>query len=116
MVRAAAPAGGALISVRDYDPAESRGTKVVPYGLRTEGGLRTLVFQVWEFHGPIYDLSMYFVEDRGGDACSTYVMRSSYYAVPIARLLELMTEAGFSAVRRIDDRFFQPLLAGFKPA
>jgi hypothetical protein len=43
------------------------------------------------------------------------VMRSEYYAVPITRLLELMTEAGFSAVRRIDDRFFQPLLAGFKP-
>jgi len=116
MYRAAAPGGGALISVRDYDPAESKGTKVVPYGLRKGGAVRTLVFQVWEFHGPIYDLSMYFVEDRGGDTCSTYVMRSRYYAVPVVRLIELMTEAGFLAVRRIDQRFFQPLLAGFKPA
>jgi SAM-dependent methyltransferase len=116
MYRAAGPAGGALISVRDYDPVESKGTKVVPYGLRTEGAVRYLVFQVWEFHGSIYDLSMYFVEDGGGAACSTHVMRSRYYAVPVARLVELMTEAGFLDVRRIDDRFFQPLLAGFKPA
>lgn len=116
MYHCAAADGGVLISVRDYDPAESTGTKVVPYGLRTEGDRRYLVFQLWEFHGPIYDLSMYFVEDRGESECTTHVMRSKYYAVPVARVVELMTEAGFKAVRRIDDRFFQPLITGFKRA
>jgi SAM-dependent methyltransferase len=115
MYRCAAVGGGALISVRDYDPAESSGTKVVPYGLRTDGKRRYLVFQVWEFHGSIYDLSMYFVEDGGGSECAVHVMRSKYYAVPVARLVELMTEAGFQAVRRIDHRFFQPLIVGSKP-
>jgi len=116
MYHCAAADGGVLISVRDHDPAESTGTKLVPYGLRTEGDRRYLVFQLWEFHGPIYDLSMYFVEDRDGSECTAHVMRSKYYAVPVSRVVELMTEAGFQAVRRIDDRFFQPLIAGFKRA
>jgi hypothetical protein len=59
---------------------------------------------------------MYFVEDRGGAECVTSVMRSQYYAVPVARLVELMTEAGFVGARRIDERFFQPIIVGFKPA
>lgn len=114
MYRCAAVGGGCIISVRDYDPAESRGIKVVPYGMRSDGSRRFLVFQVWEFHGEIYDLSMYFVEDRGEPECATHVMRSKYYAIPVARLLGLMTEAGFRGVRRIDQRFFQPLIIGFK--
>jgi hypothetical protein len=57
---------------------------------------------------------LYFVEDGGGSDCAGHVMRSKYYAVPIARLVELMIEAGFRAVRRIDGRFFQPLIAAFK--
>ena len=113
MYRCAAPGGGCVISVRDYDPAES-GVKIVPYGVRTEGGRRFVVFQVWEYHGPIYDLSMYFVEDGGGFDCATHVMRSKYYAIPVARLVELMTEAGFSGVRRLDERFFQPLIVGLR--
>src|SRR5262249_48673860 len=78
MYRCANPGGGCLISVRDYDQSES-GTKVVPFGMRMEGDRRYLIFQVWEYHGRIYDLSMYFVEDSG-DACTTHVMRSKYYA------------------------------------
>ena len=114
MYRCTTPSGGVLISVRDYDSAESAGTKVVPYGLRTVGRRRFLVFQVWDFHGSIYDLSMYFVEDGGGSECAVHIMRSKFYAVPVARLVELMTEVGFRAVRRIDDRFFQPLIVGSK--
>jgi ubiquinone/menaquinone biosynthesis C-methylase UbiE len=105
---------GCVISVRDYDPAESTGIKVVPYGVRTHGNRRFLVFQVWDFQGDLYDLSMYFVEDRGNTECTTHVMRSKYYAIPASRLLELMAEAGFSGVRRLDERFFQPLIVGFK--
>jgi hypothetical protein len=86
----------------------------VPYGLRTAGKRRFLVFQVWEFQDSIYDLSMHFVEDGGGSECAVHVMRSKYYAVPVAQLVELMSEAGFRAVRRIDDRFFQPLIVGSK--
>lgn len=114
MHRCCSPGGGVLVSVRDYDPTKSSGTKVVPYGVRVDGGRRYVVLQVWEFHGPVYDLAMYFVEDTGGPTCATHVMRSQYYAIPVARLMELMVEAGFHDVCRLDGRFFQPLLAGRK--
>jgi hypothetical protein len=44
------------------------------------------------------------------------VISTRYYAIPSARMAELMAEAGFRDVRRIDGRFFQPLIVGFKAA
>jgi SAM-dependent methyltransferase len=110
------PGGGCLISVRDYDREERAGVQVKPYGIRVEEGVRYLVFQVWEFHGPIYDMALYFVEDRGGSDCPVRVVRTQYYAVGTERLLELMSQAGFVEVRRIDGRFYQPVLVGRRPA
>jgi hypothetical protein len=39
-------------------------------------------------------------------------MRSQYYAVGTDRLMELMRQAGFVQVERIDGRFYQPVLLG----
>jgi hypothetical protein len=90
------------------------GVEVQPYGVRDDQGARYLVFQVREWHGSHYDVAMYFVEDRGGTACTVQVTRGQYYAVPIDRLLTLMCEAGFVDVQRLDDRYVQPLLMGRK--
>jgi SAM-dependent methyltransferase len=109
------PGGGLLISVRDYDGCQRSGTRVVPFGVREEAGVRYLVFQVWKFDGACYDLSMYFVEDRGGEEVKTHVMRSRYYAISIPHLVSLITAAGFRDVRRLDDRFFQPVLVATRP-
>jgi SAM-dependent methyltransferase len=109
------PGGGCLVTVRDYDCEERTGIQVKPYGVRIEGEVRYLVFQVWEFHGPIYHLAMYFVEDHGGPECATHVMRSRYYAVGIGTLLALMRQAGFVQVERLDGRFYQPVLVGTRP-
>jgi len=109
------PGGGCIISVRDYAAIEPQRVQVHPYGIRIEGQTRYLVFQVWEFHGQIYDLSMYLVKDHGKTSCEAQVMRSKYYAVDIDRLAKLMSEAGYEKVRRLDDRFFQPLIVGARP-
>ncbi len=108
------PGGGCLLTVRDYDKEERTGVQLKPYGVRVDGDRRYVVFQVWAFQGPIYDLAMYFVEDRGGSSCLTQVMRSQYYAVGTGRLLDLMRQAGFHEVERLDGRFFQPVLVGRK--
>jgi hypothetical protein len=71
------------------------------------------VFQVWEYTGRIYDLSMYFLEDTGSE-CIAHVMRTKYYAITVSRMMELMTEAGLRDIRRFDNRFFQPLLTGIR--
>ena len=59
-----------------------------------------------------YDVTMYFVEDRGKPKCRTHVLRSTYYAIGIPRLMDLMNRAGFEDIRRIDGRFFQPVIIG----
>jgi hypothetical protein len=107
------PGGGCLISVRDYD-REERGTGLVkPYGVREEGGNRYVIFQIWDFVGQLYDLSMYFVVDDGASGqLTTHVMRTRYNAVGTDHLLSLMREAGFTAVERLDGCFYQPVLVG----
>lgn len=109
------PGGGCLITVRDYDQEERTGTQVKPYGVRVQDGKRYVIFQVWDYEGAVYDLAMYFIEDGGEAGCRTHVMRSRYYAVGTATLVALMAEAGFSEVRRLDGRFYQPVIVGTRP-
>lgn len=109
------PGGLCLLSVRDYAATERGGTQVKPYGLRVEGDTRHLLLQVWDFEGEHYDLTMYLVEDSGTEACRTRAFRSRYYAVPIDHLMELLREAGYEQVRRVDDQFFQPVIVGTRP-
>ncbi|HEX7154967.1 MAG TPA: class I SAM-dependent methyltransferase [Thermoanaerobaculia bacterium] len=105
------PGGGCLITVRDYDREVKSGTQVKPYDMRLIDGVRYLVFQVWDFVGEHYTLSLYVVEDRDGQ-CTTRVMRTQYYAVGTDKLMALMREAGFKAVQRVDNRFYQPVILG----
>ena len=109
------PGGGCILTVRDYDQ-EPRGVGIVkPYGVREEKNRRYLIFQVWDFIGNVYDLSMYVViDDQQSDRPITQVMRSKYYAIGTEQLLTLMKKAGFSAVERLDGQFFQPVLVGAK--
>jgi SAM-dependent methyltransferase len=113
--RCARPGGGCVISVRDYAAMDLEGVQIRPHGVRFSQGTRYVVFQVWEFQGATYDLSIYFVEDCGGAECKTYVMRGKYYAVTTGRLIELMSRAGFENVERLDGRFFQPIIIGTRP-
>jgi SAM-dependent methyltransferase len=106
------PNGGCLITVRDYDQEDKTGVQVKPYGVRVENDIRYLVFQVWEYHGDIYDLAFYFVEDSGDNQPKTHVMRSQYYAVGTDKLMALLTAAGFHDVQRLDERFYQPVIVG----
>jgi SAM-dependent methyltransferase len=109
------PGGGCLITVRDYDREDRTGIQVKPYGLRIEGSTRYLLFQVWEFCGTLYELTLYCIEDRGGRHGMTHVLRTTYYAIGTETLMALMTQAGFQDVQRLEARFYQPVLIGTKP-
>ena len=105
--------GGCLVTVRDYEREERGRNLVKPCGVRIENGTRTLLFQVWDFDADLYDLSFFFVaENLASGEVKTHVMRSRYHAVSTGRLCELMVEAGFDQVRRIDGAFYQPALVG----
>jgi SAM-dependent methyltransferase len=109
------PGGGCLVSVRDYAAEKLEGVQVKPYGVRDADGKRYLAFQIWDCADRTYDVTMYLIEDAGGQECRTHVMRSKYYAVSIDRLLELMREAGFDQAQRINDMYFQPVLVATRP-
>lgn len=91
--------GGCLITIRDYEK-EQRGSGIVkPYGIREEAGKRYLVFQVGDFEGDIYNLSMYFIEeDKQLRTAKTHIMHSRYYAISIPHLTHLMKEVGYVSV------------------
>jgi len=108
--------GGCIVTVRDYSAEDFSQRQVKPYGIRDQAGTRWLLWQVWEPNDRTYEVSMYLVEDQGGTHCRTHVFRASYYPVGIERLTDLMKEAGFDYVRRVDDRFFQPIIVGTKKA
>ena len=109
------PGGGCLLSVRDYDSPGS-GSEVRGYGVRPTAEGRAILFQVWDWDGPHYDLSIYLVQERPAEPPQIHAFRGRYYAVQPARILELMALAGFEKVRRIDAGFYQPVLVGSRPA
>jgi SAM-dependent methyltransferase len=110
------PGGGCIITARDYEKEDLSRQQVKPYGIREENGIRWLLWQVWDPHPPTYDVTMYFVEDRGESMCRTHALRSTYYAIGIPSLMAIMQQAGFDDVRRLDDRFFQPMIIGTRKA
>ncbi len=108
------PGGGCIITVRDYAQEKRGGVEVKPYGVRQAKGRRYLVFQVWEWDGDQYEVSMYMVEDAGGAQGVTHIFRTWYYAISVARLIELLEEVGFRDVRRAEAGYYQPVLVGTK--
>jgi SAM-dependent methyltransferase len=104
--------GGCLVTVRDYDAIDRKGQHFYPYKVRASGRTRTALFQIWDFHGQRYTLSMYRLTDTGKGAPRVSVLRTEYYAVSTRRLLDLMIQAGYTDVERLDGEFYQPVLTG----
>ena len=108
--------GGCLVSMRDYGEPPPPGTvEEHPYGERSWNGHRYALRQVWTWNGPRYDvaLTMTALDDNSPPLPA---IATSYLAISTSQVLQLMQKAGFQDVRRIDGRFFQPVLVGFKRA
>ena len=117
--RALAPGGLCVVSVRDYDVLEKGGTQVHPYGVREEDGVRYVLLQVWEWatggaDATHYDTTMYVIEHPAAGPPVVHSSRATYYAASIPVLIDLMEQAGFEDVERVDGAFYQPLLIGHR--
>lgn len=109
------PGGACLVSCRDYAAEPKAGSQLKPYGVRVENGVRYVLWQVWDFtDGDCYNGDFYFVEDDGSEPRVT-VMRSTYRAIGLDKLIAMMSVAGFVNICRYDDRFFQPIVVGTRP-
>jgi len=106
--------GGLFIcSVRDYD-AVTRGVAAIhSYGERRRGGEVFRLRQEWTWEDQTHYQVAFVVEKEGPTGPQPMLTASTrYYALSIARLLELMTEGGFTDCRRLDGVIYQPILIG----
>ena len=108
------PSGNCIITVRDYERENLSHQQIKPYGIREKNNIRWLLWQVWDPHPPMYDVTFYFVEDHGKSTCKTHALRATYYAIGIPKIIAMMKQAGFDNVHRLDDRYFQPMIIGIK--
>jgi SAM-dependent methyltransferase len=109
------PGGGAIISVRDYANMELGGVRINPRRVHREGEGKIILFDVWEFEGGYYDVSIYMLFDDGSGDPEVKVFRGGrYYCVSIDRLERLFLEAGFSKAFTLRNRFYQPLIVAVK--
>lgn len=109
------PAGGCIISLRDYGGMEQGGTRIIPRHVhRVEHG-RIVVFDVWEFAGDFYDFTTYVVEDDMETQPTVHAFRGGrYYCVALPKVEQRLLGAGFRRVEIVRDGFFPPLLVGAK--
>ena len=110
------PGGSCMVSVRDYEAEDTSKKQLKPYGIRDVDGVRWIGWQVWEPVPSHYQVSLYFLRDDGSSECKTHVMRAIYNPIRTKRLLQMMRQAGFIEVERIDGAFYQPVLHGRRPA
>ncbi len=109
------PQGGCILSVRDYAQLERGGRQLHSRPVHDTPDGRLLLFDMWEFDGDYYDLTIYAVEDRGQAEATTHVMRGGrYYCITIDRLEQLLKQAGFKRITTLRECFFQPLIIGVK--
>lgn len=103
--------GIVLISLRDYANLELGGIQVHPRQVREEGGSRTLLFDVWDFEGDQYTVTIYVIQDDLEKPPRIRTIRGGqYYPVTIEKIKKLFHQAGFSEVDVLKEAYFQPLL------
>jgi ubiquinone/menaquinone biosynthesis C-methylase UbiE len=111
MRRCAQPGGAVLLSMRDYALPPPPGTiEHRPYGEREWNGRRYVAEQEWRWNGPTYQLVMRIQSIDNAD--ERIEVETTYLAVSVSTVLELMSEVGLQSVQRIDDVYYQPLLVG----
>lgn len=111
LARCVRPGGGVVISVRDYAPRPAGTREIFSYGEREWQGRRYVAEQEWEWHGRTYTLTLR-IRPLDGSAKPLVDAQTTYYAVSVDRLLDLMRAADLEDVERIDGLYYQPLLVG----
>jgi SAM-dependent methyltransferase len=111
------PGGIVLCGVRDYERIDRDETSTHPYGTRWRGGVEYRLRQDWVWRDAAhYDATMVIEEKRVDDWREIVRTTMTYYAVPIARLMEVMSEARFVGIARDDAALYQPVLIGHREA
>ena len=111
------PGGACLVSMRDYTAPPPAGTvEHRPYGEREWNGRRYIAEQEWRWHGATYQLVMRIQPASESEGEGERIeVETTYFAVPVEAVLELMRDVGFVDVDRIDNVYYQPVMVGTSP-
>ena len=104
------PGGACLVSVRDYASMPPDPIQFQPHAAHRIGDTLYSVYQVRELEGDTYVIHLHVVEH--GERTTARVASTRYYAVTTERLSALLHRAGFAEAKRLDGRYFQPVLVG----
>jgi SAM-dependent methyltransferase len=111
------PGGVFLCSVRDYDKVQRGESASHVYGPRQSGGETFHVKLEWSWDDPMHYEATFIIDKETASGLTRELRTvSRFYAVSIARLLELMSQAVFQDCRRVDEIIYQPILTGRKAA
>lgn len=111
IARCVRPGGGVVLSMRDYSAPPVAGTiEKRPYGERMWNGRRFYAEQEWRWQGSTYQLVLRI--QSLDDANERLEVESTYLAVSVATVLDLMKSIGLVNVARVDDVYYQPVLVG----
>lgn len=109
------PDGITMISVRDYARMELSGIQVHPRQGHEYGSSLIYLWDVWEFEGDQYSITIYLIQDDIGKPPIIQAIRGGkYYPVTIDRITSLFHEAGFIEVDLLREAYFQPLIVAQK--
>ncbi len=106
------PGGLFVASIRDYDQAVLQRPAIQGPAFFTDGGLRRIVHQVWDWtEAREYTLHLYITrETEAGWECSHYTSR--YRALLRSELAGILSSAGFGDIRWLmpeESRYYQPI-------
>jgi SAM-dependent methyltransferase len=105
-----------MASIRDYDEIlKMKPSSSPPAVIPTEEGKR-IVFQIWDWHGDEYDMTLYIIED---DSVKPRIKRfyGHYRAVTRAELTDVLLSAGYREIKWIfpeESGFYQPIVIALK--
>jgi SAM-dependent methyltransferase len=109
------PDGIVLISVRDYASLELGGVQVHPRQVRQDGSALIYLWDVWEFEGDQYSITIYLIRDEiGKPPIIKAIPGGQYNPVTIEKLKLLFRQAGYSKVDVLKGAYFQPLIVAGK--
>ncbi|MGH2581623.1 MAG: class I SAM-dependent methyltransferase [Anaerolineales bacterium] len=110
------PGGGVMVTIRDYrniNP-ENRSYILNPRRVHYVQGTKIVLFDLWEFEGKYYNLTMYIIRDDEKADLETISLRTRYYCLTPDQLAGMMEKAGFTDVQVLEERFFQPVIIGIR--
>jgi SAM-dependent methyltransferase len=76
--------GGCMISVRDYAAMQKGGRQFYPRHVHVTANGKLIVFDLWEFDGDYYDITIYIMEDTGNPTVKTTAVQVVYYCITIS--------------------------------